>query len=264
MPELTPTEIVQNTIAAANRTTSATDTDLTTAVQRLRDGYGQGGGEIKVEWYPPTAPSTITGNFAGIDVFVINDNGALVNNAQNYNLYGMKKLIIDQPNRTSYLGINRYDNNGTPTIRSITVRSETGNVTTFNNAFNRNTTVETIDGVPFDGSSVAATNGFDSMFAGCQSLETVLFKKNTVKTYFNPRGNEHQNYIKFTNATHASLANALDPNNPNTFKINSRTKFVNIKGTIVNGEFILGDNDGAVGEDNLQDFITVTKGWTLA
>lgn len=262
MPELTPEEIIRNTIAAANRTTSATDADLTAAVQRLRDGYG--GGDVTLEWYPPNAAAVITGRFDGIDTLVLNGNGTIATNSANYNIGGMKHLVINQPYRTNYTGVNRYDSNGTPTITRVTIQLDTGNVTTFNNAFNRNTTVKTIDGVPIDASSVTVTSGFDSMFAGCISLETVSFKKNTVKTYFNPKGNDNLNNIKFTNATHVSLANALDPNNPNTFKINSRTKFVNIKGTIVDGEFILGNNNGAVGEDNLQDFITVMKGWTLA
>lgn len=46
MPELTPEEIIRNTIAAANRTTLAADTDLTMAVKRLRDGYGQSGARV--------------------------------------------------------------------------------------------------------------------------------------------------------------------------------------------------------------------------
>lgn len=69
---MTIKEKVQALLASANKTTGATDTDLTSAVSRLIDGYGSGGG---LDWadvlyeddaFPITYTSTSAGTAATI------------------------------------------------------------------------------------------------------------------------------------------------------------------------------------------------------
>ena len=57
---MTLKEKVQSLITAANLTTGSSDTDLTTAVETLIDGYGGGGGGDTPVFYTPTAATGVS------------------------------------------------------------------------------------------------------------------------------------------------------------------------------------------------------------
>lgn len=116
-----------------------------------------------------------------------------------------------------------------------------------------------IDGV-IDFSAMSDSNWYNT-FANCTSLEEIRIKPNTInKTVVN---NNFQRCTKLSDDSLVSIANGLDDaahslsiSLPNSIK----TRCGQIVGTVADGVF----TQDAAGSVTLTDFITNTKGWTLA
>lgn len=138
----------------------------------------------------------------------------------------------------------------------ITIRSDTSGVTTYADAFsgnNNETFLVTVDGDALDLSSATK---LDNMIG--KRIREIRFTPNTAKVNW-----QMNNCENVSDATLVSMANALDGTaSGNTLKIHATPKATcqTLMGTVTDGLFTI-DASGTV---TLADFITQTKGWTLA
>ena len=141
----------------------------------------------------------------------------------------------------------------------ITIRATTSNCTVFADAFSANnneTFFVTVDGDALDLSSATGANSLNNMLG--KRVKEIRFVPNSAKTSWTMNNCEN-----ISDATLVSIANALDGTATGlTLKIHAtpKARCQTLMGTVAAGVFTA-DASGTV---TLADFITQTKGWTLA
>lgn len=116
-----------------------------------------------------------------------------------------------------------------------------------------------IDGL-LDFSGMSANNWFNT-FANCYALEEIRIKQNTINQTVS--NNNFQGCTSLSDDSVVSIANGLDgESSGKSISLPSaiKTRCGQIVGTVTDGVF----TQNAQGSVTLTDFITNTKGWTLA
>lgn len=153
--------------------------------------------------------------------------------------------------------------NGTPDLEEIVISADNASAYKANQPFlSYLPGLKKIGGIVFDGNTVRwtyVTNNAVIYFPTGSALEEIRFVPNSMSYSGTYQFVQHSN---LSNDSLVSIANAMDSSNPQTvvFHADAKSKLSSIVGTVAAGVFTIADG-GAV---TLLDFISNTKGWTVA
>ena len=135
---------------------------------------------------------------------------------------------------------------------TVTLSGSMQNVTHITNAFSGCTDLVTIDGDPFNFTSVSNTSNFVAI---CSSLENIAFVASTIKVNIS-----FSHSPLLTTTSLLSIANGLDAASPATLSMhgNAKTNMLALMVNDVAGVAVAGTTM------TLTAFIQNTKGWTVA
>jgi len=106
------------------------------------------------------------------------------------------------------------------------------------------------------GVNLAGASNVSNCFTGCSTLQNLTFKPNTCAISVNLNGSS-----RLTDESLVSVANGLVSGAYTlTLHATPKARLPSINGTVTDGTFIESDS----GETTLLDYITTTKGWTVA
>ena len=254
--------------------TGATYGDLADGVQVLLDGYGQGGGSGS------TLPSWIKYVKGCNQLFFENDgtmpDGTIIdltmfppdtsfNNMFDTSYRPENLTVIFPENYTGKLNAAFYGRTVIGQLKHITLSDITKSVN-IDTLFAHNQSLQVISGTKIPYSDKFAITSYLNPLYNCLRLETVQFVENSVT------GNWVFNWSAvLTTESIISVANALNATTPYTLTLHAtvKTNMESIKGTVTQKtaedgttyDFFTADSAGTV---TLTEFITTTKGWTLA
>lgn len=233
----------------SNEITGEQDETLSDAVRTLANGYGGGGGDENNLVNYVGRYSSLFNNKAipeNVDIHAkyANDFDSMIREAK-----GIKnlKLAADVP-ATNFLTF-AYNCTGIETVDFSGIINGTN--VNHNGTFWRCSSLKTIIGLDLSNAS-----NVTNMFAGCFALENITIKQNTCAINIS--------FVacpKLTNASLVSIANGLAVGSYTlTLHARSKSALQTIVGTVSDGAF----TEDADGTATLTDFITNTKGWTVA
>lgn len=169
-------------------------------------------------------------------------------------LIASEKVVIKMMNGHLLNLSNMIENLETPTLE---FDIDFSSVSTIGNLVINSPHLERIIGSPIDFSSMSASTFYVTPFSNCSNLQEVRFVANTLirKINFAP-------CVSFSLDTLISLANSLSSTTPSDIQLpNSKRSMTEATyGTVTDGIFTADPS----GMTSLADFITTTKGWTIA
>lgn len=250
----------------ANEVTGGSNTTLSDAVHTLASGYGQGGGVnylnsvtrlLNIYNGSKNMPQRV--EFSPIRLDNGDVNGYFMTFAYETDHFNLNQATIDlivhfQQSAPFQLQRFLYRAHG---IKSVTFTGDLSYVTNYNNIFDYDDNIESVDAL-FDFTSCKSTQILCD--AGSMSKITEMrFKENTASVSLNL---ERIGGGNMTNTTLISVANCLVSGASRTLTLHreSKANCSSIMGDNVDGLFVADEN----GTMSLADFITNVKGWTLA
>ncbi len=171
------------------------------------------------------------------------------------NLTGVEEIDLTVDSSVSSFQ-DAFKNN---TVRAIHIEASTSGATSYKNAFANNLGEDfsvRVTGDPLDLSGVTSSSNLSNMLS--DHIVEIRFVPNSCKYAWNISATKH-----VSNDTLVSIANALDGTAAGqtlTLHADSKAKCQTLMGTVAGGVFTA----NASGTVTLTDFITTTKGWTLA
>lgn len=211
-------------------------------------------GAVTMEYTPSSATALIgPGKYVGIDTIIQHATKATGVGKGFYSVEGVRKFVFDAPLCTS-LGDFAYRYIDDYSLEEVEFRNIVKPITRFERAFYCRAGLKKITGYALDfSSSIYNTDAFYN----CKSLEELEVANNTINKVLSFKQSPN-----LTNATIISIANGLNSTTTDTLTVHTDvfTKCGTIKGNVVDGNFM----ENASGTTTLSDFITSTKGWTLA
>lgn len=259
---------IQSLISAANSATGESDTTLTDAVQTLVDGYGQGGGVVDAtqycnsivfgDQYPSENPELYLPKVTALDnLFHKSFDGP----------YKTIKVTCEKPittMRNAFWSF-RVDS----MLTSIELNADLSQCSVYQDTFTNLAALTEIKGVELDFTYATATNNayrnWASYEGGMAALTYVRYKANTLS-----KGQSLISCPALSDDSIVSIANGLVAVSgfTITFHATVKAKLSTIMGTVsqvtkdgVTYDFFTASASGTV---SLMDFITTTKGWTVA
>ena len=153
--------------------------------------------------------------------------------------------------------------NGTPDLEEIVISADNASAYKADQSFlSYLPGLKKIGGVVFDGNTVRwtyATNNAVIYFPTGSALEEIRFVPNSMSYSGTYQFGQHSN---LSNDSLVSIANAMDSSNPQTIVLHAdaKSKLSGIVGAVAAGVFTIADGGAVI----LLDFISNTKGWTVA
>lgn len=207
-----------------------------------------------------TAPNVRGGNNASLSRFF--SAGAF--SAASQKNRGVKKIVLNIGHIGLATGNGAF--NGVTDLEEIEINADNSSNLDgedIKNAFSYLPALKKITGIVFNGNSVRWTYGTSSdviYFPTGSALEEIRFVQNSMSYNASYKFGSHGH---LSDDSLVSIANAMDPENQTkTIVLHSTAagKLSTIAGTVADGLFTI----SAGGSTTLLDFITQTKGWTIA